>query len=233
MQRHLEGKRQSCSECFQVFKTLKQLQVHQHSFHLKFTDNDSSHKFSIFKASSEKSFQCYICDKIFNLGIEKKKHIQTDHQDKAGQDCPLCVRCKIPSALAYENHLKTHFSTPRFKCNFCERTFFESDRLQMHIKRDHEKTRFICFFCSKNFRDKSGIARHILGVHFNDRKFKCEMCSKAFTTSYNLKEHMFSIHKQASNVYTCESCSHQYLYRKQFERHRIHCVGVPEKRKRW
>lgn len=185
------------------------------------------------KENQDKSFRCYICNRIFSMGIAKKKHIQEDHQDKAGQDCPLCLRCKIPSAVSYENHYKTHFIPPRFSCNFCERNFYESDRLQMHIRRNHDaSSRYTCFFCSKKFRDKSGIARHIQGVHFNDRKYKCAQCSKAFTTSYNLKEHMFSIHKQASTVYTCETCCQEYLYRKQFERHRKQCAGFPEKRKR-
>lgn len=245
---HFEGKNHSCGQCFSAFKTLKQLEIHQQtnhkklavSFkckgcHVRFSSPSELNQHiveSMCKEVQDKSFRCYICNQIFNMGIAKKKHIQEEHHDKAGQDCPLCLRCKIPSAVAFENHYKTHFIAPRFSCNFCERSFYESDRLQMHIKRAHDSTRYICFFCSKNFRDKSGIARHIIGVHFNDRKYKCGNCYKAFTTSYNLKEHMFAIHKQATTVYKCETCTKEYLYRKQFERHRKKCLGVPEKQRR-
>lgn len=121
---------------------------------------------------------------------------------------------------------------PRFCCSYCGRPFYESDRLQTHIRRAHENTKLICNWCGRSFRDKSGIARHILGVHFNQRNHRCHICSKAFTASYNLKEHMFSVHKQASKFYTCELCSQDFLYRKQFERHRNKCNGVPDKRRR-
>lgn len=204
------------------------------------------------KDMHEKPFKCFICEETFTMGISKKKHIQTVHQDKAGADCPLCVRCRIPSAVAFENHYKTHFASewndilieirfylkfhilePRFCCNYCTRTFYESDRLQTHIRRSHERSKFFCNWCAKTFVDKSGIARHILGVHFNQRNHKCNVCKKAFTASYNLKEHLFSVHKQASNFYTCEVCAQDFLYRKPFERHRAFCSGSHEKRKRW
>lgn len=245
---HAEGKFHSCTECFSVFKTLKQLETHKKTVHeyaktlfhqckclaaFPSLSQLREHQEESNCNPPDKSFKCYICSKIFAMGIAKKKHIQDEHKDKIGQDCPLCVRCKIPSAVAYENHMKTHYVAPRFSCNFCSRAFYESDRLQMHIKRFHDRTRYYCFFCNKDFRDKSGIARHILGVHFNARNFKCQICAKAFSANYNLKEHMFAIHKQASTFYTCELCSHDFLYRKQFERHRLKCQGEPEpKRKR-
>lgn len=232
-----------------MFKTIKQLETHKKSIHnfpsasYPRCKHCNSNFFSVEQLNKhmeeskckhipEKHFKCYICNEIFSMGIAKKKHIQEAHKDKIGQDCPLCLRCKIPSAVAYENHYKTHFVAPRFSCNFCSKSFYESDRLQMHIRRFHDRRRYICFFCNKDFRDKSGIARHIMGVHFNARNFKCGICSKAFTASYNLKEHMFAIHKMASTIYNCDLCSQDYLYRKQFERHRESCQGVPEKRKR-
>lgn len=248
MRQHNEGKYHPCRKCYDVFKTLKQLEIHERLSHIKgnthykckachiyFPSYAQLHDHLVESACKdvhEKSFQCFICNKVFSMGIAKKKHVQDDHQDKAGADCPLCLRCKIPSAVAFEKHIMTHFVAPRFCCSFCGRSFHESDRLQTHIRRAHDNTKLICYWCEKTFRDKSGIARHILSVHFNARNFKCNICLKAFSASYNLKEHMFSVHKSASKVYTCDSCSQDFLYRKQFERHRNTCSGHMERRKR-
>ncbi|KAG5684825.1 hypothetical protein PVAND_014037 [Polypedilum vanderplanki] len=248
---HEEGKFHSCTKCFEVFNTNRQLQNHENYHHnvnvkislihkckscgTQFQSNNQLTKHvqeSNCKSHFEKTFQCYICNETFTRGVTKKKHVQEMHQDKAGSDCPLCLRCKIPSAIAFENHYKTHFIAPRFCCNYCGRSFHENDRLQTHIKRSHDITKFTCFWCTKTFKDKSGITRHILGVHFNTRKYKCEICTKAFTASYNLKEHLFSVHKIASKIYTCDVCNQDFLYRKKFERHRPICTGIPEKRKR-
>lgn len=245
---HEEGKIYPCMECADLFKSHRALEIHQarQHFNLKTlivckgcqcefaTNQELKDHLSVSncRENHERGFKCYICNEIFSMGIEKKKHIQTLHQDKAGSDCPLCIRCKIPSAVAFENHYKTHFAEPRFHCSFCDRSFYESDRLHTHIRRAHLNTKLSCNWCDKTFRDKSGIARHILGVHFNQRNHKCKICSKAFSASYNLTEHMFSVHKQASKFYTCKTCSQNFLYRKQYERHRKTCYGVPERRRR-
>lgn len=130
MSKHLEahdfGKMRSCSLCPQVFKSLHSLEDHKYRQHQNpqsqnkckgclsdfgsFQDLQVHLIASNCKESHERPFRCYVCDATFVMGIAKKKHVQTEHQDKAGADCPLCLRCKIPSAVAFENHYKTHFA---------------------------------------------------------------------------------------------------------------------------
>lgn len=199
---HEAGKTLCCSYCPEMFKSKRNWEEHQYRMHTsnkEFRCKACQGEFassidlnihleeSSCRPGHEKPFRCYICNEVFHLGTAKKRHVLEKHQDKAGSDCPHCLRCKIPSAIAYDNHLKIHYEAPRFCCSFCGRSFYESDRLMTHIKRAHEGTRLICFFCSKEFKDKSGIARHILGVHFNQRNHRCHICTKSFTASYNLK----------------------------------------------
>ncbi len=90
---HAEGKFRSCNECFSVFKTLKQLENHKQAVHeisksSQYQCKNCSTTFSTAldlkkhlastkcKNASEKSFQCYICNEIFTMGIAKKRHIQ-------------------------------------------------------------------------------------------------------------------------------------------------------------
>lgn len=122
---HAAGKMSSCMLCPEVFKSHRQVEEHRNRHHLKQAANkckgcqgefQSNDELQVHLASSdcrenhERPFKCYICNETFAMGITKKKHIQTDHQDKAGADCKLCLRCKIPSAVAFENHYKTHFA---------------------------------------------------------------------------------------------------------------------------
>ena len=122
---HASGKMNSCTICPEVFKSLHHLEEHKKRQHRKHMTNKCKACHSEFSTNQElqlhlitssckdqhqRPFKCYICNETFAMGIAKKKHIQIDHQDKAGADCPKCLRCKIPSAIAYENHYKTHFA---------------------------------------------------------------------------------------------------------------------------
>lgn len=125
MAAHESGKMNSCMLCPEVFKSQRVLEEHQQRNHSNLQGRNickGCHKqFSSYQdlqdhlrisncKENERPFKCFICNETFVMGIAKKKHVQTVHQDKAGADCPLCVRCKIPSAVAFENHYKTHFA---------------------------------------------------------------------------------------------------------------------------
>lgn len=126
---HENGKFLCCIFCPELFKSQLRLDQHieEHKKRLE-TDSKTHHKCKacgkIFpkyedlnshlnqtdcRETHERPFKCFICNVSFAMGIKKKEHIQKEHQDKAGADCPLCCRCKIPSALAFENHYSTHF----------------------------------------------------------------------------------------------------------------------------
>lgn len=130
MRKHLAahecGKMNSCMLCPEVFKNTRHLEDHEYRNHLNPSSQNKckgcQSEFSTYqllqahlldsncKEIHERPFKCFICNETFVMGINKKKHIQSEHQDKAGADCPLCLRCKIPSAVAFENHYKTHFA---------------------------------------------------------------------------------------------------------------------------
>lgn len=128
---HETGKHLCCTLCPELFKSKQRLSHHIED-HKNRAQGDSRNRqkckacntdFSSFKELNqhlnqttckdghERPFKCYICNESFAMGKKKKEHIQNEHPDKAGADCPLCFRCKIPSALAFENHYKTHFAS--------------------------------------------------------------------------------------------------------------------------
>lgn len=126
---HEIGKMNSCSICPEVFTTQKKMEKHQQTCHLRSSANKCKSCKNNFLTTldlqvhlnssecrdvHERPFHCYICGDNFVMGISKKKHIQMMHQDKKGADCPLCMRSKIPSAIAFENHFKIHFESEIF-----------------------------------------------------------------------------------------------------------------------
>lgn len=134
---HENGKFLCCTFCPELFKS--QLRLEQHiEEHKKRLHSDSkfNHKckacgnfFPNFeelnahlnetgcREAHERPFKCFICNVSFTMGIKKKEHIQREHLDKAGADCPLCCRCKIPSAVSFENHYSTHFEGELNHCS--------------------------------------------------------------------------------------------------------------------
>lgn len=145
---HQNNEFHSCLICPEVFKTVRNLEDHRQRQHINkqpskkckacqsdfLTSQDLKLHLtgSCCKETHEKPFKCYICNESFSMGVKKKQHIQTIHQDKKNTDCPLCLRCKIPSALAYENHFKTHFAGEIFLLlNFCTNSYFVSFRTKI------------------------------------------------------------------------------------------------------
>lgn len=124
-------------------------------------------------------------------------------------------------------HRKMHEEKPRFKCDICEREFFQKVNLMNHTK-THEGTRpFSCNQCDKAFFEKSHLQRH-LNFHVLDRRFKCQVCEKSYKTERCLKVHS-AVHS-TFRPFVCCVCNKGFLSSSKLSQHtNVHTGNRPFK----
>ena len=76
------------------------------------------------------------------------------------------------------------------KCDFCGKTFSQSNVLERHIRGFHQH--YKCDTCSKTFARRDGLKKHIRIVHEGHKDYKCDSCGKAWTDIRPLKNHINS-----------------------------------------
>ncbi|KAF8364418.1 hypothetical protein PRIPAC_91341 [Pristionchus pacificus] len=82
-----------------------------------------------------------------------------------------------------------------YKCNICEKRFFDSTSLARH-KKSHGPEKdlrpFECDTCGKSYKEKSHLAIHQIthGILLSKKTYyKCEVCEMNFPTQYALNGH--------------------------------------------
>ena len=93
----------------------------------------------------------------------------------------------------------------QFKCDSCEKSFFNEEILGLHIKSNHKS--IIegwneCKYCDKKYRLKNSLYLHMIMIHENKRNHQCETCSKEFVEKYKLDRHEKTVHQRIKS-YEC------------------------------
>lgn len=63
--------------------------------------------------------------------------------------------------------------------------------LQRHFRRHTDDKPFKCELCDKGFFQSSDLQRHVL-VHTGERPYKCPVCGKGFRRNDTLKAHQWT-----------------------------------------
>lgn len=178
-----------------------------------------------------KTYKCYLCDEVFEMGVTKVDHINTVHADKANADCHLCLRKRIPSATAFEKHVSEHMVEYTLICSYCGRGFFEESRLNTHIKYLHEIKYLTCDICGVKHKYTQSLRKHMQSVHLKMRNYECNECPRAYTSSAILELHQVKKHG-AEPRYKCDKCTAGFTFRFEYSRHILSCTpGIYAKEK--
>jgi C2H2-type zinc-finger domain/C2H2-type zinc finger/Zinc finger, C2H2 type len=169
-----------CHNCDKRFALDKELQNHLSH---KTTDH-----WSCFKI---KKFTCKICKKVYLNSRLLAKH-SLSHADRV--QCTICQ--KMFSATSINIHIKNHKikdQEPKFKCEFCTKTFHFIENLRKH-SRGH-KNPFACDMCGQKLHSKLKLTSHI-EFHLSKSNFKCKICCMVFVAKYTLNSHCKRFHKK-------------------------------------
>ena len=113
----------------------------------------------------------------------------------------------------------------QFKCDFCEKSFFNEEILGLHIKSNHKS--IIegwkkCDICERNCSSKDSLQAHLRKTHSNAKRlltkkylldrhkksvheriksFKCNSCEKEFTAKWSMIMHISAIPQCTVNIF--------------------------------
>ena len=156
-----------CFECQKVFARKDKLTSHKNSVHR--IVNKNLHMIPKLLKKDSKSFQCNVCDKVFE-----------------GSDAELTLQL----------HVSSKCDTQRFKCNKCGKHFSRNDNLIQHMKNVHTHANKIlsCEHCDFTTRYKSNLAKH-MNIH---KKTKQNIECKKNEEKIKIKENNFIEEDQKS-----------------------------------
>ncbi|XP_070500905.1 zinc finger protein 761-like [Chironomus tepperi] len=179
------------------------------------------------KIPQEQDYECFICNKYFDLISEKDIHVRRDHQNDP-KVCPIC-NTKKQTAFSFESHLRYHKFGYRFLCSTCGRSFRFKNLLESHLRIEHTDSYYpyICDLCSYNTKFKINLQRHIKSFHLKIRNFVCsyESCNAQYSTQVGLNLHLYRAHHVEPPV-KCTECQQGFTFDSELRVHKKHCRGL-------
>ena len=160
---------QKCTKCEYSFPNKVLLAIHLMNIH-DFKQSDAAMIFGTLKIVEDdttKNFVCEFCNKRFTSKRSLNGHFKQYHGDKS----------------------------LHYKCDQCDFSSFEKNKLKRHKKTQHEKpTEFKCEFCPYVTNLRGIMNKHIKHKHQKVKEYPCTECGKEFVAKTNLASHMLLEH---------------------------------------
>lgn len=207
--KHVVAKSLQCNECSEVFAQKSEMNYHK----------STVHNIKI----------CRKCNMEFNNFENYMQHKNNNHDDlqasktnksSASLECPDCGKILMTQG-GMITHRKMHSEAPKYKCEACQKEFFQKVNLVNHAKTHNIQNRsYSCTKCDKKFFEKSHLQRH-QNFHNISRDYQCTECHKFYKTERCLK-----VHKQVHNPvhmrpFRCQEvgCNKSFLSSSKLKQH--------------
>ena len=212
--RHLVGRYQ-CNECANTYSQKSDLNYHKTTIHGRKVCRKCNMEFENIETFLE----------------HKNSHATSGGKSKgtkaAEKECPDCGKM-LQTTGGLFTHRKMHLEKPKFRCEVCQKEFFQKVNLVNHEKTHNIQNRnYNCSQCDKSFFEKSHLLRH-QNFHSESRDFQCNQCLKFYKTERCLKVHK-QVHSDPSNrPFKCDVCQKGFLSSSKLKQHaNIHTNSRP------
>lgn len=108
----------------------------------------------------------------------EKKLVRYSTQAQPSQ-CEVCFETFTTKKRLLEHQRENPSCKIRkFKCDNCEKSFFNKFKLNVHMRIHTKESPYECKICLKKFRHAPNLKRHDDIVHKGIKPFKCDTCGK-------------------------------------------------------
>ena len=162
------------------------------------------------------------------IQIQKPSKVKVKIKKTEGEEGLFCSFCNrtFKNKASIDKHILD--SKCLLKCDVCDKVFAYQNKqnLKKHLKRHGEQNDYKCEDCNKQFFDKYKLLQHRQTIHCEDRQYKCENCCKTFTAESNLILHKATNHS-VEGKYPCPNCPKVYERAERLGEHLkfIHLIG--------
>lgn len=144
-------------------------------------------------------------------GNDGSHAVQSDEVDKA-----KLKQAKDSLALK-PNLLQLNLRERRYKCDECEKSFFQLCHLKKHKFTHSDLKPYLCTECGKSYSSQESFRAHIL-MHRGERPYKCLQCDKRYGLKRDLKEH--EVLHTGEKPFVCDVCGKAFARRPSLRIHR-------------
>ena len=139
--------------------------------------------------------KCDICEKTFIKIQSLRNHYIKEHQIIREYQCTFCLK-QFPSNQTLIIHKRSKHLIC-FECDICEKVFKKAYYLRLHLETGHGfgSHKFKCEFCEKRFFEKGTMIRHFKAIHALVES-ECQRCFKIFSNKDELMDHKRQAHKR-------------------------------------
>lgn len=106
----------------------------------------------------------------------------------------------------------------KYKCDECEKSFFQLCHLKKHKITHSELKPYACIECGKHYRSKESYHAHLL-AHGGQRPYKCQHCDKSYGLKRDLKEHQ--VLHTGEKPFVCDVCGKSFARRPSLHAHKV------------
>ena len=175
---------------------------------------------------------CTVCDKIFILATDLRRHMNVHRSDREVFPCSECGK-QLFSRRSLERHITMHAGT--HACAVCDKTFADTTHLRKHMDvHRSDRAIFPCSECGTRLFSQCALEQHITmhavtqkhcgtGISRTyPRSYTCAKCGKTLRSQYSYSNHM-SLHA-GERPHACTVCDKTFTFAAGLRRHMdVHC----------